>query len=129
MLPASQFELVPSSAVTNHGSFGITLLMNRRKPCGEWSPFTHPEGVLYHFAIIGFRFSTDANIYEGEIFTELLAFTKHIRHRLSVLGRAEEIGIYSGWRSISSRPIFQEGQNHSHTLVSHELCMLLEGFS
>lgn len=65
---------------------------NRRKPRGEWSLCAHPEGALYHTAIIDdLRFSTDVNIYEEETFKELLDFTEHIRHRINVLGRAVDI--------------------------------------
>lgn len=64
---------------------------NRRKPHGEWAPCTHPEGILYHTAIInGLRFSTDVNIYEGDTLKQLLDFTNHIHHSIRISRRAEK---------------------------------------
>lgn len=55
-----------------------------------WSLCTHPEGVLYHTAIIdGLRFSTDVNIYDDDTIKELLDFTNHIRHRLRISRRVD----------------------------------------
>ena len=46
----------------------------------------HPEGSLYYSTrIAGLRFTTDVNISDGFIYSELTAFTRHIPHMLRLL--------------------------------------------